>query len=56
MVRLFRLALSFQFLLFSFLSNSNSFVLVYHVHQNGWTKVSAQDMNDLHYNKYAKEQ
>jgi 20S proteasome subunit beta 5 len=35
---------------------SGGTINVYHVHEKGWTKVSAQDMNDLHYNKYAKEQ
>jgi len=28
---------------------SGGTINVYHVHENGWTKISSDDMNDLHY-------
>jgi len=32
---------------------SGGFINVYHVHEEGWTKISRDDMNVLHYEKYA---
>jgi len=32
---------------------SGGLVNVYHVHKNGWTKISSDDSSYLHYNKYA---
>jgi len=32
---------------------SGGLVNVYHVHKNGWTKISSEDSTQLHYNKYA---
>eukprot|EP01129_Flabellula_baltica_P012435 TRINITY_DN561_c0_g1_i1.p1 TRINITY_DN561_c0_g1~~TRINITY_DN561_c0_g1_i1.p1 ORF type:complete len:296 (+),score=78.73 TRINITY_DN561_c0_g1_i1:28-915(+) len=34
---------------------SGGFINVYHVHSEGWTKISHEDMNDLHYQKYKPE-
>jgi len=31
---------------------SGGMVNVYHVHKDGWTKISSEDSTDLHYNKY----
>uniref|UniRef100_A0A6B2LGQ4 Proteasome subunit beta n=1 Tax=Arcella intermedia TaxID=1963864 RepID=A0A6B2LGQ4_9EUKA len=31
---------------------SGGLVNVYHVHENGWTKISSDDCMELHYNKY----
>jgi len=30
---------------------SGGTINVYHVHENGWTKISADDMNTLHYDR-----
>eukprot|EP00993_Chasmostoma_nieuportense_P003277 NODE_4004_length_858_cov_32.469220_g3847_i0.p1 GENE.NODE_4004_length_858_cov_32.469220_g3847_i0~~NODE_4004_length_858_cov_32.469220_g3847_i0.p1 ORF type:complete len:269 (+),score=95.98 NODE_4004_length_858_cov_32.469220_g3847_i0:41-808(+) len=35
-------------------AGSGAYIQVYHIHEQGWTKVSREDCNDLHYNKYAK--
>jgi 20S proteasome subunit beta 5 len=32
---------------------SGGYINVYHVHEDGWTKISRDDMNELHYEKYA---
>jgi len=31
---------------------SGGYINVYHVHSEGWTKISREDMNDLHYTRY----
>jgi len=35
---------------------SGGVVNVYHVHANGWTKISSEDVTGLHYTKYAPQQ
>lgn len=34
---------------------SGGIINLYHVHEQGWTKISSEDCNDLHYNVYRKE-
>lgn len=33
---------------------SGGIINVYHVHENGWTKISADDCTDLFYSKYGR--
>jgi len=33
---------------------SGGIINVYHVHENGWTKISAEDCTDLFYAKYGR--
>jgi len=46
---------SFLFFFDIFSRSSKARITVYHIDKDGWTKISSEDSNDLHWEKYGRK-